>query len=171
VSGSVTALTYWSSERRGQVKPNQINTPIDKEISQPETVTIADPRHPLYEQTFPLLHIQNKHELVLSCQIQIMPGANRLVPISLTDLATVPPDVFPVPLDISSLRKLTQAYRRIVAQVATEKRDGGEDRPPERGDSQIGVVNTRLEAATRGVEEERDHLPAAGNSTPGERRA
>jgi hypothetical protein len=152
-------------------KPNQVNTPISGEISQPETVTIADPRHPLYDQTFPLLHIQNKQELVLSCQIEIMPGANRLVPISLTELAAAPPDVFPVPLDISSLRKLIQAYRRIVAQVAMEKRDGGKARPPERGDSQDSVVNTHLKAATRGVEEERDHLPATGNSTPGERKS
>jgi hypothetical protein len=100
-----------------------------------------------------------------------MPGANRLVPVSLTNLASAPLDVFPVPLDISSLQKLTQTYRRIAAQVATEKRNGGKVRSPECGDRPDGVANTRCEAATRGTEDGRVHLSAAGDSVPGERKS
>jgi hypothetical protein len=147
-----------------QGKPNQLNTPIDKKISQPETVTITDPRHPLYDQTFPLLHIQNKHDLVLSCQVQIIPGANRLVPVGLTDLASAPSDVFPVPLDISSLRKLVQTYQRIAAQVETEKRDEGTAQSLERGSRRNSVANTRRQAAARGAEGDGVHLPVDSES-------
>ena len=98
-----------------------------------------------------------------------MPGANRLVPVSQTDLAASPPDAFPVPVDISSLRKLTRAYRRIAAQVATEKRDGGKAQPSERGERSDSVANAHREAAARGAEEDRVHLSTDGDSMSGER--
>jgi hypothetical protein len=56
---------------------------------------VVDPRYPLYDQTFPLLHIKNKQHLVPRCLVRLDQGAERLVPISVTDLATVPPMSFP----------------------------------------------------------------------------
>ena len=61
-------------------------------------VTVVDPRHPLYDQTFPLLHIKNKQELVRSCLVLLTENVERLIPLAMTDLALSPPAVFPVPL-------------------------------------------------------------------------
>jgi hypothetical protein len=87
-------------------------------------VTVVDPRHPLYEQSFPLLHIKNKRELIPSCLVRLAEGAERLIPISVTDLAVLPPVVFPLPVDISSLHNLAQVYVRIRAQIGKECEDG-----------------------------------------------
>ena len=90
----------------------------------PETVTVVDPRHPLYEQTFPLLHLKNKQKLIPSCLVQITEGVERLIPVSVTDLSTSPPVVFPLPVDLSSLHNLTQAFVRLRAQIEKECEDG-----------------------------------------------
>jgi hypothetical protein len=87
-------------------------------------VTVVDPRHPLFDQSFPLLHLTNKQELIPSCRVLLAEGAERLIPISATDLAVSPPVVFPLPLDISSLHNLTQAFVRIQAQIEEECGDG-----------------------------------------------
>jgi hypothetical protein len=149
------------------VKPNQVNTPIDKKILKPETVTVTDPRHPLYDQTFPLLHIKNKQELVLSCHVQITPGVNRLVPLNLTDLATTPVDVFPAPLHISSVQNLVRIYRRIVAQIEMEKGNGAGNQLQESDHAANGMDDAQPEAATSGVTDHSVHLPADGDPTSG----
>jgi hypothetical protein len=149
------------------VKPNQLNTPIDKKITQPETITVTDPRHPLFDQSFPLLQIRNKQDLVLSCHVQIVPGVNRLVPISLTDLATKPIDVFPSPLHISSLQNLTQSYQRIVAQVATERNHGANHQRQGSCTTTDGVANAQHEATATSVANNRIHLPTDGEPVSG----
>jgi hypothetical protein len=87
-------------------------------------VTIVDPRHPLFDQTFPLLHLKNKQEMVPCCLVQLAEGVERLVPISVTSLAASLDVVFPLPLDISSLHKLTQVFVRLQAQIEEKCGDG-----------------------------------------------
>lgn len=87
-------------------------------------MTVVDPRHPLYEQTFPLLHLKNKQELIPSCLVQIAEGVERLIPVSVTDLSASPPVVFPLPVDISSLHNLIQAVLRLQVQNGKECEDG-----------------------------------------------
>jgi hypothetical protein len=56
--------------------------------------------------------------------VRLAEGAERLIPISVTDLATAPPVIFPIQIDISSLHNLTQAFMRIIAQIEKECGDG-----------------------------------------------
>jgi hypothetical protein len=93
-------------------------------VAVPETVTVVDPRHPLYDQTFPLLHLTNKQNLVPCCLVRLAEGAERLIPINVTNLAMTDPNVFPSPLSISSLHNLSQTFARIWAQVERECADG-----------------------------------------------
>jgi hypothetical protein len=105
-------------------KPNRLYTPKRNILAVPETVTIIDPRHPLYDHTFSLLHIKNKQELIPSCLVRLAEGAERLIPISVTNLAVETPNIFPSPIDISSLHELTQVFLRLVAQIEKECGDG-----------------------------------------------
>ena len=102
------------------IKPNQLNTLKRKNFAVPERITIVDPRHPLFGQTFPLLHLKNKQNLVPCGLVRLATGAERLIPLSVTDLAPIPPNVFSLPLDLSSLHNLTQTFSRILAQVERE---------------------------------------------------
>jgi hypothetical protein len=104
-------------------KPNQVNTHISRRFSAAETVTIIDPRHPLYDRTFPLLHVKNKQNLILSCLIQLPEGVERLVPVEVTNLARSPLFVFSLPLDVSSLQNLVETFARIEAQAEMECSD------------------------------------------------
>jgi hypothetical protein len=104
-------------------RPNRVNTPIRRRFAAAETVTIIDPRHPLYDRTFPLLHVKNKQNLILSCLIQLPEGVERLVPVEVTNLARSPLLVFSLPLDVSSLQNLVQTFARMKAQVEMECSD------------------------------------------------
>lgn len=105
---------------------------------------------------------------MLSCHVQIVPGVNRLIPIGLTDLATKPIDVFPAPLHISSLQKLTQSYQRIVAQVALERSHGANHQQQGNCPTTDGVANTQQEATATSDANDRVHLPTDGEPVSGE---
>jgi len=89
----------------------------------PETVTIVDPRHPLYDQTFPLLYLTNARNLIQCCVVRLTPSVERLIPITATDLVPAPPVVFPSPVDLSSLQRLITTFRSIQAAIAEEEHD------------------------------------------------
>jgi hypothetical protein len=105
-------------------KPNRFYASKGRTLAANATVTIVDPRHPLYDQSFPLLHLKNKQELIPSCLVRLTEGVERLLPVSVTNLAVTPPVVFPLPVDLSSLHNLTQVFLRIQAQVGKECEDG-----------------------------------------------
>jgi hypothetical protein len=109
-------------------------------------VTVVDPRHPLFNQTFPVLHIKNKQEMIPCCLVRLPEGVERLLPIQVTNLAAELPVVFPVPLDLSSLQALTRAFLRIQAQLGKEGRDGSNGDPP------IGRDGNRASAGLGNVE-------------------
>ena len=79
---------------------NQRYAPLGNDITLPETVTVVDPRHPLYDQTFPLLQLTNAQNLIRCCVVQLAPSVDRLIPINATNLAPAPPLVFPSPVDL-----------------------------------------------------------------------
>lgn len=143
---------FWARPGRG--KPSQVNTPIRKSLATSETVTIVDPRHPLYDQTFPLLHVKNHRDLIPSCLIRVLEGVDRLVPVAVTDLAAAPIIVHSLPLGVSSLQNLIQTFARIQEQVETECGDGSaeETKPNAASDqSPTGVANTGGSAAGNGL--------------------
>jgi hypothetical protein len=127
-----------------------------------DTVTVVDPRHPLYDQTFPLLHIKNKQELVRSCLVLLTESVERLIPLAVTDLALSPPDVFPVPLDLSSLQNLTQTFSRIAMQLEREETDEASGDCPAKGDAgrpPTGVGNLERPGTESGAADRGPHLP------------
>jgi len=89
-------------------------------------VTVTDPRHPLFNQTFPLLRIKNKHEKAACCLIALSDGGERWLPIEVTNFGEVQPAVFPVLLDLPSLENLVKIYLRLQAQFDQEGSDGSE---------------------------------------------
>jgi hypothetical protein len=86
-------------------------------------VIVIDPRHPLYDQTFPLLHLTNARNLIRCCVVQLPPDVERLIPITATNLASASPLVFSSPIDLSSLQRLITTFRRIQAIRAEEQLD------------------------------------------------
>ena len=89
-------------------------------------MTVTDPRHPLYGQTFHLSHIANKQYLGRCCAVWPQEGIERNIPLEATDRCTEPITIFPLPLDLSSLRQLLVAFERIESQEEPmeEKEDG-----------------------------------------------
>jgi hypothetical protein len=120
-------LDILARRARGQDWPadgsyhNQRYAPLGNDIHLPETVTVVDPRHPLYDQTFPLLHLTNARNLIPCCVVRLTPSVERLIPIAATDLAPTPPAGFPSPLDLSSLERLITTFHAIQAALAEEE--------------------------------------------------
>lgn len=98
-----------------------------------------------------------------------MPGVNRMVPIHLTNLASTPIDLFPAPLHISSLENLTQVYREIARQVATERSNGENGRPDESGGPRGSMGHVQSAATATDMANDGSHLPADGAAASGER--
>lgn len=140
--------------QQGWANPNRVNTPITRSFSAPETVTVIDPRHPLHNQTFALLHLKNKQELIPCCLVRLAAGATRLIPVNVTNLSQTPPDVFPLPVDVSSLHELTQVFVRIAAQLEVERRDEGTNKTSpgaDRNDPAASMANADSNPAADGL--------------------
>lgn len=153
-------------------KPNQINALKRSKLAIPEEITIVDPRHALFGQTFPLLHIKHKQQLVPCCLISLE-GAERLIPISVTNLAVTPPNVFSLPLDLSSLHNLTQTFKHILAQIETECGDEtASDQPPgDHGDCASASLGQPNAGSTESsFTNHRPDMPADQRTISGEER-
>ena len=127
-------------------------------------MTVVDPRHPLYGQSFPLLHLKNKQELIPSCLVRLTEGVERLIPVNVTNLAATPPVVYPLPLDLSSLHNLTQVFLRIQTQVGKECEDGASGSAQFNRnslDDRDGLGNTDSYPAGNGVADNGMDLPPA----------
>jgi hypothetical protein len=127
---------------RNPPKPDQVNTPISKSLATPETVTIVDPRHPLHDQTFPLLHVKDHRNLIPSCLIQVLEGVDRLVP-------------------VSSLQNLIQTFACIQEQVESECGDENTKDPEPNtasDQSQAGMANTGGSAAENSLSDRCSNL-------------
>lgn len=138
-------------------------TPIQTTFSATETVTIVDPRHPLYGRTFPLIDIANRSHIGQACVIQLRDDLERTVPLAVTDRASESVAIFPLSLNLSSVRQLLRAFRRITSQLKEGTEDGVICRNAEDGsnDSSVGsgdtctadIAGARLELAVADAEE------------------
>ena len=144
---------------------NENNTPISQTLLPPETVTVRDPRHPLYEQTLVLLAIKNKPGHSTSCLVQLFDGVERPIPLQATNLSTTPLATYSLPLDLSSLHNLIQTFARIRKQVEEQHDEGAgshSDIAP------ASLANTDSDTATEGSKGNRaslspsDHNPKRG---------
>jgi hypothetical protein len=82
--------------------------------------------------------------------VQLPEGAERLIPLAVTNLATAPPAVYPVTLDLFSLHNLTQTFVRIAGQVHMEQRDEASNRKtnnPDNDTTAAGMADPNGEPA------------------------
>ena len=106
-------------------KPNQQTTPLEVTLSPEDTVTVVDPRHPLFGQTLSLIGITNKQYLGRCCIVWLRAGMEQLVPLAATDRSPDPLVVYSLPLNLPSVRQLLATYERFMSQPAEGTRDGG----------------------------------------------
>src|SRR5215467_6506762 len=100
---------FW--DRRAPGTPNQLTTPIDLIMSAPEeTVTIVDPRHPLFGRTLPCVGIANSSHRGRCCIVWIRPTVERHVPVAATDLEYVAEEMYPLPISVESLQQLLHEF-------------------------------------------------------------
>ena len=74
------------------------------------SVTIVDPRHPLYGGTFRLLKINVGRSTRRICVVEVDRGIIRHVPIEAKNRAATPPRMHEVPIDMASLARLCNLY-------------------------------------------------------------
>jgi hypothetical protein len=80
-------------------------------------VSIIDPRHALYGQTLRLVNIATSgKEEAASCTVELRADVWRRIPLSVTNLGTNEPVLYPLPLNLSVVRQLLDVFRRIEVQ-------------------------------------------------------
>jgi hypothetical protein len=99
---------------QGLEKPSQENACLGITVSTEENVKIIDPRHPLFGRTLPLVHITNKQNQGRCCVVLLQEGIERIVPLRATDRSPEPIKEFPLPIDLSSVKQLGEAFQRIL---------------------------------------------------------
>ncbi len=75
-----------------------------------ETVTVVDPRHPLFGRTLPCVGIANSSHRGRCCIVWIRPTVERHVPVSATNLEFNPKIHFPLPISVESLQQFLQEF-------------------------------------------------------------
>lgn len=96
------------------------NTP-ESEQSVEEIITVVDPRHALYGQSFKLLGTTKQFGREASCVVWLQTdGFERRIPISATSRALEPPEIWPIRLNIKSVLQLlatADKYGLLAAEV------------------------------------------------------
>ena len=129
--------------------PDQFTTPIDLIMSAPqETITVVDPRHPLFGRTLPCVGISNSCHRGRCCIVWIRPTVERHVPVTATNLEYDPSTLYPLPISLASLQQLlqelllvagarngdpTHADSPIACPASTTKGELPRPHPPDRG--------------------------------------
>jgi hypothetical protein len=141
------------------------NTPQDITFLPKETVTVTDPRHPLFGRTLPMLGITNKQNLVPCCVVWIAAGIERMVPVAATDRAAEPPYIFPAPLNVVAVQQLLAAFERITSRSVEEAEN--ESRRRRKQDELSGLEQGRSTTWRSGDDTDADlggsHTGAATN--------
>ncbi len=100
-----------------QGKPTQITAPIGRNVSTDEiTITVTDPRHPLYGQCFQIVGEINRPDHGLCYVVWLPEGTERHIPRTATNLVPfMPPPA--IPLNLFSLEKLLTVYAHLSQQL------------------------------------------------------
>jgi hypothetical protein len=93
--------------------PNQVTTPIGHRSSADQTITVLDPRHPMYGRTFPLVAITHHSQLGRCCVVWLQPHVERFIPVQATNLAFDPNAISPSPLSIAAVEHLLRVFQDI----------------------------------------------------------
>ena len=110
-----------------------------------EIVTVIDPRHPLWGQSFRLLGLAMKNQLGRCCVVLDHAGRERNLPIAVTDHSPDPLALAPFPLSVATITSLIHVYSHICPQPATKTEVGEEDgrERPHESRSQPTHVSTK----------------------------
>ena len=91
-----------------------------------EQITVIDPRHPLYGQSFRLLGITTTQYLGRCCVVVDQASRERHLPLAVTDRAPDPLVMAPLPLTVATIEHLIHVVSHISPQPGTGmgERDG-----------------------------------------------
>jgi hypothetical protein len=103
------------------------STSLEQSNTSIETITVIDPRDPLFGQTFTLLFVENKSYRGKCCVVRMETGIERHIPIVVTNLSPGSIQSYPLALDLSSVRKLLAVYTRLIRLSAERTEDGYPD--------------------------------------------
>jgi hypothetical protein len=133
----------------------QQTTPIEEQVCHSEEqITVIDPRHPLYERTFPLIEIAPKQYLGLCCVVAYRPPLMRYIPLVATDRSPEPLVIYPLPLNLDSVQQLLATYKKIVSQPAegTEdefsQRDSPQGAKPDRAGAVVPAIVSKSDRSS-----------------------
>ena len=157
---------------------DQLTTSIDLIVSPKETISVVDPRHPLFGRTLPCVGISNSCHRGRCCIVWIRPTVERHVPVTATDLEYDPSTLYPLPISLESLQQLLQEFLLVadarngdpahadtpIACPASTTRGGqATDDPPHRG-----LDNAHSPPTTRRSSNARHHVPGLSTSRKGD---
>ena len=157
---------------------DQLTTSIDLIVSPKETISVVDPRHPLFGRTFPCVGISNSCHRGRCCIVWIRPTVERHVPVTATDLEYDPSTLYPLPISLESLQQLLQEFllvadarngdpahadTPIACRASTTRGGQATDDPPHRG-----LDNAHSPPTTRRSSNARHHVPGLSTSRKGD---
>jgi hypothetical protein len=125
-------LCFWG--RRAPGNHNQQSTLMEMTEHVHEMVTVIDPRHALYGQSFRLLGVATRNQLGRCCIVLDHAGRERNLPLDVTDQSPDPLITAPFPLNVATITSLVHVYSHICPQPGTdlEVDDGdGREKPHE----------------------------------------
>ena len=94
-------------------------------VTPKETITVIDPRHPLFGRTFLLINIIHKPRLGSFCVIRYLDSLERSVPLEATNNRSLePPEISTSSINLASVRQLLRKYEQITFQSAEDMENG-----------------------------------------------
>ena len=100
-----------------------------------ESVTVIDPRHPLYGQSFRLLGITTKQYLGRCCVVLDHASRERNLPLAVTDRSPDPFVIAPLPVDVATIEHLIHVFAQLCPQAGRGEPGAADarDAPPASG--------------------------------------
>src|SRR6266700_7137286 len=165
--------SFWDPPESGTL--DQLTTPIELIMPAPEeTVTVVDPRHPLFGRTLPCVGIANSSHRGRCCIVWIRPTVERHVPVSATNLEQNPQAPFPLPISVESLRQFLQEYLLVTGgwkgdpSDDSTKTDSSSSSARSASDStRHGVDEAHARATNRRSSSLREHVSRVSDQKPG----
>jgi hypothetical protein len=144
-------------------KSTQHNTPISTSEF-PETVTIVDPRHPLFGETFPLICVEDRADRGLCCLIARDGGHNTYLPLDVTNLSTSTTGLSAIPLSVSAVQQLVATYTRLVEGSPNDRSEAKDDRQAIPHQSQHALAPSDTAATGTNPANTSECMPQAGSA-------
>jgi hypothetical protein len=142
-----------------------------------ETITVVDPRHPLFGRTLPCIGIDNSCHRGRCCIVWIRPTVERHVPVTATNLEYDPTSLYPLPISVESLRQFLQEFPLAFGGKKGESTNDAETTfspssptggPSPRSDSaQPGVDDSQQRATRHGAPSARHHVSGMSRASRG----